>query len=89
MYQALMSLLRRNFQLKILLNKMRKTKDAKSLSIYLPNEISPEAVFGKTTIDLNKQKADLLSSVNKSISEHKKVLLKLHDGDFKNKNERK
>lgn len=52
---------------------MKKSKDAKGISIYLPNEISPETLFGKTSVETNKEKADLLSSVNKSINDHQNV----------------
>lgn len=48
-----------------IIKKMMKSKDARSESIYLPSEISPDALFGKTSKELNKEKADLLSSVNK------------------------
>ena len=54
---------------------MKKSKDAKGVSIYLPNEIAPETLFGKTSTETNKEKADLLTWVNKAISEHQKVWL--------------
>lgn len=55
------------------IKKMKKSKNAKSVSIYLPNEISPDSLFGKPTSEIHKEKADLLTSVNKSIGEHQKV----------------
>ena len=51
--------------------KMEKSSDARGLSIYLPNEISPETLFGKSNSELTQEKADLLSSINLSINEHK------------------
>lgn len=71
------------------LKKMKKSKEPRQLSIYLPNEVSPEMLFGNNNVELNKEKADLLSSVNKSVSEHQKMLIKLDSADFKTKSEKK
>ena len=71
------------------IKKMKKSKDAKNESIYLPNELSPESLFGKSPAESNKEKADLLSIVNKAISEHQKVLQSVETGDFKSKADQK
>lgn len=67
------------------IKKMKKSKDAKSEAIYLPNEISPENLFGSPSVEINKEKADLVSLVNKSISDHQKLIQNLQNGNFKNK----
>ena len=56
------------------IEKMRESDDPKSESIYLPSEVSPETLFGKSTGEMNKLKAELISTINKSISEHQKLL---------------
>ena len=67
--------------------KMKKSADAKNESIYLPNELSPEMLFGKPTADMNKEKSDIITTVNRSISEHQRLIQSLNESYFSNKTE--
>jgi hypothetical protein len=67
------------------IDKMKKSKDAKIEAMYLPSEISPEILFGKPSTQLNKEKADMLSLINKSISDHQKLIQNVQNGNFKSK----
>lgn len=70
-----------------IIEKMETSDDPKEELFKMPNELSPDTLFGKPIADMNKEKADLISTVNKSINEHQKLLIALKEENFKNKTE--
>jgi hypothetical protein len=69
------------------IERMKTSDDPKEELFKMPNELSPETLFGNPIADINKEKAELISIVNKSINEHQKLLIALKEDNFKNKTE--